>query len=186
MMKKLTALLLCLTLLCSVTLASAAAPAGWKSHRVPGTSRTVWLPADFTTSISSFQNIPREELDGSLATVSHSRNSLLLVTPVGEDYDPPNAFIRMALQLLIDLYKPWALALLGTDEMELTDLAIVNVSAKRPYLVMETVDGTGELHFLIYLPLYDDPHFTLVYMSYGDRVTDEERDMIFSVALHME
>lgn len=69
--------------------------------------------------------------------------------------------------------------------MEL-QFAFVNVSAKRPYLVVEAVNDTGEENYVIYIPLNDDMQFFLMYMSFDGRVTDEDRDMIFDVALHME
>lgn len=177
MMKKLTALLLCLTLLCSLSLASADVPAGWKSHRIPDSSLTVWLPADFTRNASTSRDLYGDSTAGTLTAVSASRASVLMIIPLDEDYEAPNAFERM----LIGWILPWFISMLSTDEFAFDDLYTVNVTAKKPYAVLTGIDTTGDVYITCYIPLYDGMEYMVCYLTTGSAATDDDHEMIFGI-----
>lgn len=177
MMKKLTALLVCLSLLCSMTLASADVPAGWKEYRIPDSVRTVWLPADFIVDKSITRNLYDSGTSGTLTGLSTDRDSVLIVLPLEEDYEAPNAFERMLINWVLPLFLP----LMDTDEFSFDDVYTVNVAAKKPYMVLTGINASGDVHIVCYIPLYDGAEYSVYYATNGDAATQEEHDMLMDV-----
>ncbi|MBQ2953837.1 MAG: hypothetical protein IJE07_09830 [Clostridia bacterium] len=185
-MKKLIALLLCLTLLFCTTMASAAAPTGWKAHTRQAINLKVYLPPEFSVtsgnSVADMVSAHSDSLDlsNALCATSADKRSVLFIMPLAEDYEP---FDDWMLSLL-GPFLPTFITLLDTSEADILSFEVCKVPDKNHryvYMAMKVEN----LYYAAYMPQFEDCHFQLFYFSVDDRITSAEREMMEDILINL-
>lgn len=187
MMKKLLALLLCLSLTFCATIASAAAPTGWKAHTAPAIGLKAWLPADFRANSS----IPDKDLramvkeytanaPGALCVYSPDRSSVLCIFPNDEDSEIVDGFVLD----MIWLFKSF---LIDGMDFPVDDIFVRKAPDKdHRYLCVTIIPEGYECMACLYTPQFEGARYQLAYISSDGKITTDEFDMLDTILINLE